>query len=172
MSDTILFALVIGSFILAFIMASLAEYWAHRLMHMIPRLCPPHIEHHQANRGQGVWGEFRDYVLPGIPLMGLICLPLWKVGLGVVGLSHAIGALFYAAFAAYAHQLQHDNPAKCTWVRMPVHYVHHLYDQWHYNFGITVDWWDRIFGTYKPMEWSSSIDRNEPAKGFLQVRWW
>ncbi|EDX83346.1 hypothetical protein S7335_526 [Synechococcus sp. PCC 7335] len=172
MSNTILLTLVTGSFLLAFILASLAEYWAHRLMHTMPHLCPSHIEHHQLNTGQGVLGEFRDYVLPGLPFVGLICLLLWKIGLGMVGLSHALGALFYAAFAAYSHQLQHDNPAKCAWMIMPVHYVHHQYDQWHHNFGIAVDWWDRIFATYKPVEWSSTIGKDKSNKGFLQVRWW
>jgi hypothetical protein len=28
-----------------------------------------------------------------------------------------------------------------------------VYHQWHHNFGVTVDWWDHVFGTYKEMPW-------------------
>jgi len=79
---------------------------------------------------------------------------------GVVGISFFLGMLFYAAFAAYAHQLQHENPTACFWMKMPVHYVHHEYKQWHHNFGLGVDWWDRIFGTYKPVEWLTEKEQN------------
>ena len=34
---------------------------------------------------------------------------------------------------------------------MPTHYVHHAFNMWHYNFGMTFDIWDRVFGTYKPV---------------------
>ena len=30
---------------------------------------------------------------------------------------------------------------------MPTHYVHHKFNMWHYNFGIALDIWDRVFRT-------------------------
>ena len=87
-----------------------------------------------------------------------------------VGLGWAIGAVVYAAFSAYAHQLQHENPRKCFWMKMPVHYVHHKYGMWHHNFGLGVDWWDHVFGTYKPVEWPAEDDI--PEASMLAVRWW
>jgi sterol desaturase/sphingolipid hydroxylase (fatty acid hydroxylase superfamily) len=37
------------------------------------------------------------------------------------------------------------------WMRLPVHHLHHHYEMQKHNFGLSVDWWDRVFGTYKPM---------------------
>ena len=142
--------LYIFCFILAFIHGSFAEYWAHRLMHIFPRLgrdIIPHYRHHKENSGQGVFPEFKDYsaIVPLSFLALFISLP--------IGISVIAGSFVYAAFSAYAHQLQHENPLKCFWLEMPIHYVHHKYNQWDCNFGLAVDWWDKVFGTYKTMDW-------------------
>ena len=64
-----------------------------------------------------------------------------------------VGAVGYAAFAAYAHQVQHERPELVFWMPVPVHTVHHVYQQWRKNFGIGVDWWDRAVGTYEKTDW-------------------
>ena len=156
-------------FILAFIHGSFAEYWAHRWMHMFPRLgrdLVPHYRHHKENYGQGVLLEFKDYVLL-VPLSLLALLISVPVGISVI-----LGSIVYAAFSAYAHQLQHENPVKCFWLKMPVHYVHHKYNQWDCNFGLAVDWWDRLFGTYKAVDWLSEAELKRSHKSCLDVQWW
>ncbi len=82
-----------------------------------------------------------------------------------------VGALAFAGVAAYAHQLQHDNPSACFWLKPPVHYTHHKFGMWHHNFGIAVDWWDRLFGTYRVEQWESDAERAWRSRGFLGVRW-
>jgi sterol desaturase/sphingolipid hydroxylase (fatty acid hydroxylase superfamily) len=162
-------------FAIAFLFASLVEYWMHRLMHIsskhklkqkFPKIGVVHTEHHIRNTGQGVLGEFRDYVKGG--LLVLFVMFLYSP---VAGISWLVGLLSYAVFAAYAHQLQHDNPTKCFWMKMPVHYVHHKYNQWHHNFGIGVDWWDHLFGTYKEMEWLTEKELEEIDRGYLDIKW-
>ena len=153
-------------FVLTFVAGSFVEYWAHRMMHVFPQLCQYHVGHHQGNTGQGVLGEFRDCALGTSPLMGPMFFFSWRIGLSCL-----LGGLAYAAFAAYAHQVQHDNPTKCIWMKMPVHYVHHTYDQWHHNFGLGVDWWDRVFNTYYPVEWLTTVAPDEPERGYFQIRW-
>ncbi len=160
-------AVDMGCFVLAFIVASLVEYWVHRLMHYSPRFGKRHRDHHRRNEGQGVIWEFRDYVKGAcIPMCTLFLINL------STGIAWLLGALVYAAFSAYAHQLQHENPTKCFWMKMPVHYVHHKYNQWHENFGLAVDWWDRVFGTYKPTEWLTEEEESPAEKGYWQLRWW
>lgn len=159
----------------AFVFASLAEYWMHRLMHVPPkhpirRILPNvgqvHHEHHRRNEGQGVLGEFTDYLKGAFILM---CAGfLVSIEAGICWL---LGAVCYAAFAAYAHQLQHENPRACFWMKMPVHYVHHKYNQWHHNFGLGVDWWDRVFGTYCLVEWLSAEEQTKPIGGRFQLKW-
>ncbi|MEA5463769.1 sterol desaturase family protein [Leptothoe sp. PORK10 BA2] len=162
MPQPLVFAL---SFVAAFVFASFVEYWLHRLMHVSPKVGQRHRDHHRRNEGQGVVWEFRDYVLGSAIAMAIPFIFSLTIGLG-----WALGALVYSGFSAYAHQLQHENPRKCFWMKMPVHYVHHKYGMWHHNFGLAVDWWDHVFGTYKPMAWPAEDDL--PELSMLAVRWW
>jgi sterol desaturase/sphingolipid hydroxylase (fatty acid hydroxylase superfamily) len=156
----------IASFTIAFVVASLIEYWVHRAMHAYPRFGQRHRDHHRRNEGQGVLWEFLDYVKGTVPIMLLPFLLSPAIGTGWM-----LGCLSYAAFSSYAHQLQHENPTRCFWMNMPVHYVHHKYNQWHHNFGLGVDWWDHVFGTYQPTEWLEE-EQNQPERGYLRLRWW
>ena len=154
-------------FVLAFIFASFVEYWIHRLMHASPRFGERHRDHHRRNEGQGVVWEFVDYVKGSLVGMLLPLLISREAGIGWL-----LGALVYAAFSAYAHQLQHENPTRCFWMKMPVHYVHHKYNMWYHNFGLGVDWWDRVFGTYKLVEWVTEEELAQETRGYAQLRWW
>lgn len=158
---------VISCFVGAFVFGSFVEYWIHRLMHASPRVGERHRDHHRRNEGQGVLWEFLDYLKGSFIVMVAAFLFSWKAGLGWLS-----GGLVYAAFSAYAHQLQHENPTKCFWMPMPVHYVHHKYGMWHHNFGLALDWWDRVFGTYKPVEWLTETELAQSERGFLALKWW
>ena len=52
----------------------------------------------------------------------------------------------------------------------PVHYLHHKEKMWHTNFGISIDLWDRVFGTYRKVDW-----KPEPGKwslaGYFTIKW-
>jgi sterol desaturase/sphingolipid hydroxylase (fatty acid hydroxylase superfamily) len=158
----------IACFIAAFILASLVEYWVHRAMHRYSDgFGKRHLDHHRRNEGQGVVWEFFDYIKGTVILIA----PMFLVSLEA-GLGWAAGAIAFAAFSAYAHQLSHENPVKLFWLPMPVHYVHHKYGQWHHNFGMALDIWDRIFGTYKPVEWVSEQEQRTADRTYLQLRWW
>ena len=160
----LMWIMIIG---LAFLTGSLVEYWAHRLMHTFPRLGEHHIEHHRQGEGQGVLWEFLDYVKGGLIAMVLPFLFSWQVGLAWFS-----GAILYAAFSAYNHQLQHENPTKCFWMKIPVHYVHHKYNMGHHNFGLSVDWWDHVFCTYRPENCLIEQEQELSQRGYLELRWW
>jgi sterol desaturase/sphingolipid hydroxylase (fatty acid hydroxylase superfamily) len=159
--------LATACFASAFVLASLLEYWLHRLMHVSQKVGARHLEHHRNNTGQGVLWEFRDYIQGAIVLIAAMFLYSWIAGIGWL-----LGSFAYAAFSAYAHQLQHENPTKCFWMKMPIHYVHHKYGMWHHNFGLAVDWWDKVFGTYKLVDWLTEEELSQPERNLLQVRWW
>lgn len=161
------------TFIAALLITSLVEYWGHRLMHIFPKTCRFHIDHHLDGTGQGVIPEFRDYLLGGLPLIFLTFLALQLADANwYIKISWLIGCLGYTVFSAYAHQLQHDHPKLCIWLKMPVHHVHHKYNQWHHNFGMGVDIWDRVFKTYKPTDWQTEEELKTEQPGYLQIRWW
>jgi sterol desaturase/sphingolipid hydroxylase (fatty acid hydroxylase superfamily) len=156
------------SFLAGFLVGSLVEYWGHRLMHRGVLLARTHARHHAENRGKGVLPEFLHYLLGTcflLPLGFLVSIP---AGWGWLG-----GTVLYAFFSAYGHQLQHDNPARCFWMpRMPVHHVHHrdgLHDR---NFGLAVDWWDRVFGTYELRAWETPELLAGRSRPLWDLRWW
>ncbi|MDR9401841.1 MAG: sterol desaturase family protein [Halothece sp. Uz-M2-17] len=158
--------IVLISFLAAFVVASLVEYWIHRLMHASQKLGERHRDHHRRNEGQGVIWEFFDYIKGSAIAMGLPFLISVEIGSGWL-----LGALAYAAFSAYAHQLQHENPTRCFWMKMPVHYVHHKYGMWNHNFGLGVDWWDHVFGTYKLVDWLTEEELSQQT-GYFTLKWW
>lgn len=83
------FTIDLLAFGMAFVFASLVEYWVHRLMHKPYKLGEKHRDHHRRNEGQGVIWEFRDYVLGS----ALAMMPpfFWSIE---VGLFWAAGAIF------------------------------------------------------------------------------
>ena len=107
------------AFLIALPVGTFVEYWAHRIMHAW-LLKKKHAEHHRDGWGQGWLGEFFDYAVGTLIIMPVGFLYSVEAGIGFVA-----GALAYAAFAAYAHQLQHEKPELCFWMVRPVHYLHH-----------------------------------------------
>jgi sterol desaturase/sphingolipid hydroxylase (fatty acid hydroxylase superfamily) len=151
----------------ALLLGSLVEYIAHRLMHDGKLLKLRHARHHRNPAGQGWFGEFKDYLLPGLSIIWLGFL----VSVGA-GIGFALGCTAYAAFAAYAHQLQHERPELVFWMPRPVHFLHHRDNMWRHNFGISVDIWDRVFGTYRAAEWQPT-DRASitSLRTYLDITW-
>jgi sterol desaturase/sphingolipid hydroxylase (fatty acid hydroxylase superfamily) len=148
---------------LAFVFGSLAEYWGHRAMHAGFKRAR-HIEHHQSGSGQGFSREFFGYTLSSWPFFAIGLLYSLEAGVGF-----AVGGLFYSAFAAYAHELQHEHPECCFWLSQPLHHVHHAEKMWQHNFGITVDIWDRVFGTYRRSDYQRPERR--AWRNLLRVKW-
>src|SRR5438876_12195479 len=100
----------LAAFFLGILVASFVEYWGHRAMHTI-LLKKKHVLHHKEGGAQGWFWEFLDYVLGAGFLLPLGFLWSVEAGIGFAG-----GALSYAAFSAYSHQLQHERPELCFWM--------------------------------------------------------
>lgn len=169
------FVVIVTVFVVALLCGSLLEYWIHRAFHLrpshpikkiFPKLGQGHANHHIHGTGQGFLWEFRNYVLGTSPVL----VPLFFVSIKI-GVTWLLGIVIYAAFAAFAHQLQHDLPIKCFWMSIPVHYVHHKYNQWYHNYGIGVDWWDRLFGTYRSQAWLEEEELQQADATLIQIKW-
>ena len=156
----------LSAFLIALVVGSLVEYWGHRAMHSF-LLKKKHVLHHKEGGAQGWFWEFVDYVVGACFL-----LPAGFIYSVEAGIGFAAGALGYAAFAAYAHQLQHERPELCFWMVRPVHQIHHGEQMWRHNFGIGVDIWDRVFGTYNKGEWVTPKERSRSSLWkFFQIKW-
>ncbi len=155
------------AFHVAIIYATFAEYVLHRLMHARLILGYQHAMHHREGTGNSWLEEFLNYVIPSFSVLWIGFLYSFSAGIGF-----AIGGITAAAWAAYAHQLQHEHPELVFWLPRPVHYLHHRHNMWNYNFGISTDIWDRIFGTYKAVEWvPAKKPLSYPLQNFLQIQW-
>jgi sterol desaturase/sphingolipid hydroxylase (fatty acid hydroxylase superfamily) len=170
MVESILMA--IGGLIAAFIAASFVEWIVHVLMHRKILLGKVHRDHHMSGVGDGWFREFLYYTGAAIPGSILFLGTASYTGWWWLGGGMAAGSFLYAAFAAYAHQVQHERPELVFWMHPPVHTVHHKYEMYRRNFGIGVDVWDKLFGTYQYVEW-----QRDPAKqrrrfsDLLKIRW-
>jgi sterol desaturase/sphingolipid hydroxylase (fatty acid hydroxylase superfamily) len=162
------------AFLLGLFACSLVEYLVHRGMHHGKMLGRRHAEHHRHGWGQGWLGEFRDYFLGGAPLwLGGLAIAYFVFDSLPAGIGFVVGCLAYACLAAYAHQVQHDKPELVFWLKRPVHHLHHKHHMWHHNFGILVDVWDRVFGTYKVVEWKPERRPfQHPPRAFFQIKWY
>lgn len=157
----------LAAFCLALFIGSLVEYGMHRVMHAGVIYGANHAKHHREGTGQGWFGEFLGYFLPSLFFIWLGFLVSVAAGIGF-----ALGGALHAVWSAYAHQLQHERPELVFWMKRPVHHLHHAGRMWHHNFGISSDIWDRIFGTYRPVEW----DDPGPVKpaayaGLFTIKW-
>ncbi|MBW2385479.1 MAG: sterol desaturase family protein [Deltaproteobacteria bacterium] len=151
--------------------ATYIEWAAHWLMHNTSWFfAEVHEGHHKGGgRGQGVLGEAWDYFLPTLPLGLLGFIVSIPFGVGTT-----LGTSLFAFVAGYSHQLQHERPELCFWLRRPIHYIHHLHDQRSANFGILLDVWDRILGTYDAMGWEPDpqLDRSRfGLRDYLSIGW-
>jgi sterol desaturase/sphingolipid hydroxylase (fatty acid hydroxylase superfamily) len=145
-------SLALTSFVGSILFSTFIEYWGHRVMHWpaLGNLHEHHMAHHTRNYGKGFLLEFIKYMVLG----AIFVIPLSIYARSVISVSFAFGAILTSAFSAYCHQWQHDHPEtdRMWWMsnRMPVHYVHHKHNMLRHNFGMCVDWWDHVFGTYIP----------------------
>jgi sterol desaturase/sphingolipid hydroxylase (fatty acid hydroxylase superfamily) len=154
------------AFLLALLVASLVEYWGHRAMHSW-LLRKKHALHHRDGDAQGWLGELFDYLVGSSVILAAGFAYSLEAGIAFL-----TGGILFAMWAAYNHQLQHEQPGLCVWLRRPVHYLHHSRHMWHYNFGISSGLWDRVFGTYKAVDWQRTRRlRDIPLRAYFQIRW-
>lgn len=159
-------ALVIaGTAIGALVFATFVEYFIHRGMHWGFIYPKGHRRHHEENEARTYLLDFVDYG-SGALLVGwlgfLVSVP--------VGIGWALGAVLYTVLASYAHQLQHADATLVFWMKRPVHRLHHVHDMSERNFGVLVDWWDRIFGTYAPIEYPAHTGRRR-LRDYAAIPW-
>jgi sterol desaturase/sphingolipid hydroxylase (fatty acid hydroxylase superfamily) len=162
----------LGGFTYAIISASFVEWLVHLLMHRRIILGSVHYRHHAQETSDGWFWEFVYYAAGAIPAAIGFVLGGLDLGLPWLGAGLATGSVLYAIFAAYAHQVQHERPELVFWMKVPVHAVHHQYEMYRANFGIGVDIWDKLFGTYVKKEWVPNPTRVRTSfMDFFRIRW-
>lgn len=153
MTSTMLIT-VAGAFAVGWGLWTLAEYLLHRFamhhLHGKGIMSREHLEHHVHSS----WSFDRTHLLSwaGVFVVAAVLwAPLgWIVGGWTaavpVGLGWAGGYFFYEYHHAMAH-LRAPSGRYTRWVRR--HHFHHHFGRPMANHGVTVPWWDRVFGTYE-----------------------
>ncbi len=154
--------LAIGLFLLGWFTWTITEYILHRfVLHAQPKnpifrkmLDIAHWQHHRHPK------DDQCFELP-VMFSALIALLLFSVFYFLMG---PVSVPFYAGFAfgylvyVLMHYLQHTIPIKQVpdfLKPMWEHHIIHHYRNPESNFGVTFDFWDRVFGTRETREGSS-----------------
>lgn len=140
-------------FVLTFLGSSLANYWAHRLMHRVPLLWRIHRVHH-ADDSVDVSTSLRNH-----PLELLVTLPFSAAVIVFLGASVTVVAAvetILLAAAIWQHvdialPARIDRPLSRVIITPSFHRLHHhperaIHDN---NYGDIVTIWDRLFGTFR-----------------------
>ena len=160
-----------GGFLAGGFAASLVEYWVHVLMHRRILLGRTHRNHHREPDGE-TWFKQFAYYASGCAVSAAVVVPAcWALGALALGLGVTAGSVVWSAWVAYAHTLQHERPELVFWMRLPIHHLHHKYEMSGYNYGLSVDWWDRVFGTYKPMPWEPDREVRLSIRALFGITW-
>ena len=146
------------------------QYWMHRAMHNWTPLWLTHAPHHHLTQLNAMKGYIGNPV------------ELFLISLGVISLlDFDLNALFASftiggAIAIYAHANVSANPP--IWygyffTTIRNHSLHHTatsYEDTRCNYGNSVIFWDRVFGTYKEGE-SAIVGQDERKRLSIWEQW-
>jgi len=140
-----------------------AIYLQHLLFHITPLLWPFHLVHH-VDLDLDVTSGMRFHPVEIIISMGIKLIAVLL--LGAPPLSVLVFEILLNSTALFNHSNIYIPPALDRIIRLLIvtpdmHRVHHsvILKENNSNYGFTLSWWDRIFGTYQA----------QPAKGHHEM---
>ncbi len=133
---------------------TLGEYVLHRFamheLHGRGIMSREHLEHHV----HSTWSFGTTLLLAwlGVVLVGVgLWAPVgWLVGGPLVGVALGAGWIVGYFTYEYQHAVAHRRPPTgrySTWLRR--HHFHHHFGHPMANHGVSVPWWDKVFGTHE-----------------------
>ncbi|MBA6391973.1 sterol desaturase family protein [Colwellia sp. BRX10-3] len=138
---------------LSVLLLDLMIYWQHRLFHLVPMLWRFHKVHHADSHIDASTGlRFHPVeIVLSILLKGVAVLLLGVPAVAVIIFEVALNgfALFNHANIRLPRWLEY--PLRAILITQVLHRIHHsqVLDETNSNYGFSVSWWDRLFGSYK-----------------------
>ena len=161
----------LGQFLLAILVADVAEYFIHLAFHKAPFLWRFHAVHHSSTALDWLSGS-RGHFFEDVIVRACILTPL------MIGFSQSV-ILAYLIFVTLQATWSHCNFAPSPkWLERCL--VTPRYHHWHHtsqkegldkNFAVHFPWIDKIFGTYYyPDEWPEryGLDGEQVSLGFIR----
>ncbi|HEX2666790.1 MAG TPA: sterol desaturase family protein [Gammaproteobacteria bacterium] len=163
-------------FLLAVLVADVAEYWIHRALHQVPWLWRFHAVHHSSKALDWIAGS-RAHLVDDLLIRGLMLIPMmFMFSQGII----VAYLLFVTIHATWAHT---NFGPSIKWLEP--YLIFPRFHHWHHtsqkeaidkNFAIHFPWIDRLFGTYYyPADiWPHTYGlSNEPIPaGFWRQTWY
>lgn len=155
---------------IALFVFELGQYWMHRAMHNWTPLWLTHAPHHhitQLNAMKGYIGNPIELFLISIGIIALLDFDLRPLFA-----SFTVGG----AIATYAHaNVRADPPLFYGFFFTTIrnHSLHHTatsYEDTRCNYGNSVIFWDRVFGTYKDGE-SAIVGQDDRKRLSIKEQW-
>ncbi|MDP5254066.1 MULTISPECIES: sterol desaturase family protein [unclassified Vibrio] len=148
LDTAIVFATILGVLLLDVVI-----YWQHRLSHTIPILWRLHQVHHADGHVDTTTGlRFHPFEI----VMSLAIKALVVLLFGIPAVAVVIFEVALNGFAIFNHAnirlpKKWDDRLSYIFITQRVHRVHHSVklNESNSNFGFSVSWWDRLFGSYK-----------------------
>lgn len=138
---------------LSVLLLDLMIYWQHRVFHLVPMLWRFHKVHHADSHIDASTGlRFHPIeIVLSILLKGLAVLILGVPAIAVIIFEVALNgfALFNHANIRLPRWLEY--PLRSVLITQVLHRIHHsqVVEETNSNYGFSVSWWDRLFGSYK-----------------------
>jgi lathosterol oxidase len=154
------------------LVADLAQYWSHRLMHIIPQLWRVHAVHHSSEAMDWL-ASSRLHIGEVIITRTCVLVPVFVLGFSqVVVLLYVVYIGLHAIFV-HANVRFTFGPLRHLLVTPAYHHWHHSDDPTaaNTNFAVHLPLIDRVFGTYHhPAEWPATygIAPERLPNGMLQ----
>lgn len=143
----------IAAIILSFLLLDVVIYWQHRLFHRVPILWRLHRVHHaDAHIDASTGLRFHPIEIVLSILLKLVVIS----ALGVPAIAVLIFEIALNGLAMFNHANIRlppavEKPLRFILVTQILHRIHHSQrvSETNSNYGFSVTWWDRLFGSYK-----------------------
>ena len=142
-----------AAFVIGVVLLDLVIYFQHVMFHAVPALWRLHRVHH-ADQDFDVTTGTRFHPVEILVSTVIKCAAVAAIG------APAVAVLVFEVLLNATAMFNHANASLPAWAERSVrwlivtpdmHRVHHsvLYDESSSNFGFSLPWWDRLFGTYR-----------------------
>ncbi len=140
---------------LVLLVADLAQYWVHRMFHVVPWLWRFHAIHHSAEEMDWLAGS-RLHLVDTVATRGLTYIPIYVLGFSEPAIFAYVGIVVIQATFIHANVRWEFAPLRRFIVTPCFHHWHHAAEPEAVdkNFCVHSPLWDWLFGTlYMPGRW-------------------
>ncbi|MGB2740800.1 MAG: sterol desaturase family protein [Cognaticolwellia sp.] len=152
------------------LLLDLMIYWQHRIFHLVPILWRFHKVHHADSHIDASTG------LRFHPVEIALSILLKALAVLILGVPATAVIIFEVALNGFA-LFNHANIRLPRWLELPLrtilitqvlHRIHHsqVVGETNSNYGFSVSWWDRMFGSYKSEAQKSDNDLDIGLKSY------